>query len=587
MKKITYFYLLFFLSTLSLQSQNIEDYIIKSSKYIIGNDEMTYLKKEKSLIRYEAVEINTSIISASSVYISFLDQNVIMIKEKVDYRGDKDFSWFASSNESQNQAILTIKGKDVQGVINLGSKLYRIFTVGEIYMAALVDQSKFLPEGCSIPKSNVSPVDTIGRNYQKKMNNVPLPEFDFNLNKTYPEQGFGSFQCKLRVLVMYTIASKNAHSSIENLVRIAIDGMNQSFINSDVNYQIELVYMEEVGYQESGNDVEDLKRFTLVDGFMDNIHNLRENYSADVCVLIAELSQYCGMAAAIKSCSDRSFCIVGSSCAVGNFTFAHEIGHLIGARHDEVADQNISPYSYGHGYLSPSNSYRTIMGLSYGCSHCTRIPWWSNPNKIWGGQPMGTALTNDNVRLLNTYIPNMMSHRPSTGTRYVTQTDINASTGVVYHVNKIETSGNVIIPNGYSWGFIAGNEVSLKMGFETEVGSHFEAKLHPQCGAPDNELCNFSLSFDEKYANNISSIENEFFIYPNPVLENYFIINSNDGIVRDVEFEIINSFGAVVKERSIAVLKEKFFLTSFPSGMYFIKIYDTSDRIITLKIVKI
>ena len=42
--------------------------------------------------------------------------------------------------------------------------------------------------------------------------------------------------------------------------------------------------------------------------------------------------------------------------------------------------------------------------MAYACSNanCTRINYWSNPNKTYGGVAMGTSTKNDNARVLNT-----------------------------------------------------------------------------------------------------------------------------------------------------------------------------------------
>lgn len=588
MKKFIISIVILFLTIATVKAQSSYNFFIVSSGRPISNEVKTYITKEKVISEYEAIDFNMKELVNDRVNLSFLNNIITLNKDKIESRSSEDFSWFGSNDDKNNQGIITIKDKDIQGIITIGNALYRILTINGTYIIGRIDQSKFMPEGCNMygETPNEEQKDTTNRNFKTKRLVEDLPTEGNKLNKTYPEQAFWNFECKLRVLVLYTTASKNAHGSIENHIRLAIDEMNQSFINSGVNYQAELVYMEETSYTESNNDELDLQRFTLIDGFMDNIHNLKEAYSADVCVLIAELTDYCGIAAAIKSCSDRSFCIVHSSCATGNFTFAHEIGHLIGARHDPSADPSNTPYAFGHGFIGPSNSYRTIMGVANSCGNCTRIQWWSNPNQIRNGQPMGTQASHDNARLLNEYIPNVMSHRPLTGIRYVTQTDIHTSVGVIYHANRIETLGNINIPSGYAWGFIAGNEVSLNTGFETDIGSYFEAKIHPQCGITDNEPCNFATSFDEKH-DKIDIESWEYILFPNPVISDYFTIDIIGDKNISVEFEIINSVGQIVSHKKFIESNQRHDFSEFPSGVYFVKLYNSSGTIKTIKFIKL
>ncbi len=132
------------------------------------------------------------------------------------------------------------------------------------------------------------------------------------------------------------------------------------------------------------------------DGYMDNIHSLRDQYGADVVVLIA--ANYlgsCGRAATIDAISNEAFAVTRVDCAIGNYSFAHEIGHLAGARHD--TDPNTSPYAYGHGFRYDPGYWRTVMAVYD--SQVNRIPYWSNPNKTYGGVAMGTTSRKDNARV--------------------------------------------------------------------------------------------------------------------------------------------------------------------------------------------
>ena len=49
--------------------------------------------------------------------------------------------------------------------------------------------------------------------------------------------------------------------------------------------------------------------------------------------------------------ADSAFSIVSVSCGVNSYTFAHELGHNIGARHYCYVDTGNLPYNYSHGYV--------------------------------------------------------------------------------------------------------------------------------------------------------------------------------------------------------------------------------------------
>ena len=83
---------------------------------------------------------------------------------------------------------------------------------------------------------------------------------------------------------------------------------------------------------------------------------------------------------------------------VGLYTFAHEIGHVMGATHDiEAAPGN----GYNHGYRhqpAQGDRWRTI--LAYDCAGgCSRLNYYSSPNRYYNGAPMGDSKA-DNTRTL-------------------------------------------------------------------------------------------------------------------------------------------------------------------------------------------
>ena len=172
------------------------------------------------------------------------------------------------------------------------------------------------------------------------------------------------------------------------MINGAVAVANSTYVNSKVNINLKLVQTVRVNYIESTTHAVDLDRFRMNgDGFMDNVHTLRNQSKADVCVLLIDNSQFCGLAAAILAKPDTAFAVVHYDCAVGNLSFAHEIGHLQGARHDLGVDPTIDPaYPWNHGYLIPGTDGRTVMAYP-AASNPNRIPNWSNPDVKYKGVP--------------------------------------------------------------------------------------------------------------------------------------------------------------------------------------------------------
>ncbi|TDR46572.1 metallopeptidase family M12-like protein [Tahibacter aquaticus] len=203
----------------------------------------------------------------------------------------------------------------------------------------------------------------------------------------------------VRVLVNYTTAARNATADIVGLINLAVTESNQGYVNSGVELTLQLAGTGVVTYTETGNFSTELSRYrSTSDGYMDAIHAQRNSTTADVAVLIVNGSAYCGIGY-MNVTASSAFTVVARTCATGYYSFAHEIGHNFGANHDP-ANASGSPYAYGHGYQRPANGWRTIMAYACSGASCTRINFWSNPNKTYGGVAMGTAATNNNARVL-------------------------------------------------------------------------------------------------------------------------------------------------------------------------------------------
>jgi len=94
----------------------------------------------------------------------------------------------------------------------------------------------------------------------------------------------------------------------------------------------------------------------------------------------------------------RLFFVVHHACAAITMSIAHEIGDILGARHDRFVDDNNMPFAYGHGYVK-RGKWRDIMSYNAGCGSCPRIPFWSNPRVFYKGEPTETPAT-DNARVI-------------------------------------------------------------------------------------------------------------------------------------------------------------------------------------------
>ena len=65
-----------------------------------------------------------------------------------------------------------------------------------------------------------------------------------------------------------------------------------------------------------------------IDRKMDDVHDYREQYGADVVVLLIDDNEACGIAY-IDPSPDVTFALMSYTCSTGYFTFGHEIAHTL------------------------------------------------------------------------------------------------------------------------------------------------------------------------------------------------------------------------------------------------------------------
>jgi hypothetical protein len=131
------------------------------------------------------------------------------------------------------------------------------------------------------------------------------------------------------------------------------------------------------------------------DGHLDEVHPDRNAFGADLVALLSgQNPSYCGVAYLLgaSSTGNSGFSVTVWSCAVGNLTFTHEVGHNQGCCHAPgdgggCVEGGIQPYSVGYRFTGVSgNQWRSVLAYSPGI----RWPRLSSPTVIHDGQPFGT-----------------------------------------------------------------------------------------------------------------------------------------------------------------------------------------------------
>ena len=132
------------------------------------------------------------------------------------------------------------------------------------------------------------------------------------------------------------------------------------------------------------------------DGVFDGVHARRDDALADVVVLVPERPGHT-INGAILATPETAFLIVHrKDLGLPKLGLAHEIGHLMGARHDVESDPARVPFADGHGYRDAE--VRTIMS---GGSTLERLGLFSTPHLRRVNRPIGDDSLRNVARVLN------------------------------------------------------------------------------------------------------------------------------------------------------------------------------------------
>ena len=162
-----------------------------------------------------------------------------------------------------------------------------------------------------------------------------------------------------------------------DLLALAIEEANATFRNSGIgNVTLRLVPTQMIEYDETEDD--QFTHFTRWSTALTHSAT-SDNYAMRSTPILSAGSsttqRVCGLSTRIGPTSDEAFFVVHHACAAITMSIAHQIGHILGARHDHFADENDAPVAYGHGYVNDSK-WRDIMSYNAGCGGCPRIPYW-------------------------------------------------------------------------------------------------------------------------------------------------------------------------------------------------------------------
>ena len=216
---------------------------------------------------------------------------------------------------------------------------------------------------------------------------------------------------EVRILVVYTPAlqaAQGGRAGMRALVDLMVQSANQAFEEGGINPRLVLANAAMVDYVAQRTQTDVRRLANRDDGYMDEVHGLRNDYAADLVHLLTSVP-IGAVGSAIRLTNESLYSENGSAFAVtanaSEETFTHEVGHNFGLRHDRYVNSTSSAiYPYAFGYInlralepgSPRSArWRTVMTYGNGCGQagigCSRLLRFSNPDQTYLGDPMGVA----------------------------------------------------------------------------------------------------------------------------------------------------------------------------------------------------
>ncbi len=349
-------------------------------------DKSSLASVRESEIAFDSLSLS----QAETLEIPLFDGKTYLAKHfQTETRARGDYTWRGriSQGKFEGDVILTFKKGYVAGLIYAPTnQVYEIIPKGEKQILIELNQSLF-PECAGAAKGDESNTKT----------------------QAIATTDSGD---RIDVLVLYTTPVKTSlggDAQAQAFAQSAIDTTNTTYINSKIRQRVRLVNASETAIAETGSLGTELP-VVRSDGA---VAALRDQYKADLVAMISNSSDNCGIGYLMGSANPlNGFTVTSRTCAVGNLSFPHELGHNVGSQHNPENGSNPTyPYGFGH-YVN--GVFRTVMSYVDPCtSGCTRRPYFSNPEVLFSGFPTGIDNARDNARSINNTADTIANYRYS------------------------------------------------------------------------------------------------------------------------------------------------------------------------------
>lgn len=222
----------------------------------------------------------------------------------------------------------------------------------------------------------------------------------------------------VRVLFLHANNVPNASAQAANIVTAFNNSLSLSAVAANN-------YLTIAGVQQVASNFNGQNRGTIINAMKDRvapftgIDTAMVNTAADIAFLLVQedptASDVPGFGrvggAAFKLQQNNPFAFSTDDYALGDLTALHEIGHVFGGDHEDVAAGIARPV------VAPDDTWMTVMGGYIECpfiglpATCVRLNRWSNPDQTYQGIPLGVAGQRDMESHLESSMPTVSGWR--------------------------------------------------------------------------------------------------------------------------------------------------------------------------------
>ncbi|MCC5907246.1 MAG: T9SS type A sorting domain-containing protein [Balneolaceae bacterium] len=358
----------------------------------------------RDYIQIHTESIQSSLMEGTVLDFSLGDSEHLFEIQRVNRYTDNTKSVIAkASNGQRDYLVFTIEEEQVSGKLHLNQfeDLYYLEFDREL-------QSNYIMEVSS------SELDVLYCEADHQYHEIEelfqgLPDWEFDMSRSEPDFEESSGTTDVDIMIVYTQRANswmNNHSSRNQVIAQAMNLSQMVMDNSQIPVNLNLVHTHQTSYDEDDDEdsAELLKRFSAspsynpwgdeFDGYMEEIHAIRDEVNADLVALFARVSNWGGRGWTRPLRPELGFSVNRVQQMDVSYTLVHEFGHNFGSEHsrnqESAPARGIGHRDYSTGWRwtgNDGNGYVSVMTYGEGDE---RVPYFSNPDINYQGVPTGS-----------------------------------------------------------------------------------------------------------------------------------------------------------------------------------------------------